>query len=93
MLAIAFSCHRFAGFDAEAVRAYLHAYHAADPLLPEEIAAYPLYLGKECLRRIHFLLRLHFIDGDSSWNFELERKLAVWREAMAHCDHYEEVLT
>jgi len=93
MLAIAFSCHRFAGFDAYAVRAYLRAYHAVDPLLPEEIAAYPLFLAKECLRRIHFLLRLHFFDGDSSWNFEMERKLSVWREAMDHRDQYGEVLT
>jgi len=83
MLAIAFSCHRFAGFETAAVREFLRAYHAIDPLFPDEAAAYPLFVGKECLRRIHYLLRLHFFDGDTRWDFELERKLAVWHEAMA----------
>ena len=82
MLALSFCCHRFAGFDNRMTSEFYEAYSATEPLENTEIKLHWKYLILESSRRINYLLRQHFFESETKWDFELNRKLEVIQQAV-----------
>ena len=92
MLSAAFACHRFTGFDAGWVGAFINAYHSIDSLSPMEVERYPLFVAREAIRRVNYILRSHFFGGDTSWDFDFGKQIGIWRDAVSHMGKYKYVL-
>ena len=82
MLAVSFACHRFAGFTPSSVQTFLNAYQRIDPLAPEELYLFPLFVAREAIRRVNKVLRSHFFERNERWDFELTRQFGFWQDAM-----------
>jgi len=68
MQAVAFAASRFGGG-----RRFIDAYHATDPLTPQELAQDRAFVRREAIRRINFILR----DASGRWAADLAKHLAV----------------
>ena len=46
----------------------------------EEIQSLPMMIQEEALRRIMIILRNHYLSGDETFNFDLEKQITILRE-------------
>lgn len=59
---------------------FLEAYTNENPLTDEEIRALPIIIQEEALRRIMIILGNHYLSGDETFNFDLEKQITILRE-------------
>ena len=64
------------------VRAKLfpETYTNENPLTDEEIQALPIIIQEAALRRITIILGNHYLSGDETFNFDLEKQITILRE-------------
>ena len=77
--AISFSCDRFAG--TQGVWYFLSSYNQIDPLTTEEICLYPLFLRREAVKRINWIIRTNVLEGQDLWRYELDKHLNIIRKS------------
>lgn len=77
MQAISFACSRFAG--TWGIWHFLGAYNQVDPLTPDEIRFYPLFVRREAVRRINWIIRVNILEGRDLWRGELDKHLNIIR--------------
>ena len=81
MQSVAFACSRFAG--AEGAWHFLGAYHEIDPLTCDEIRSYPLFVRREAVNRLNWIVRMNVLKGQCLWREDLEKHLASIEQARA----------
>lgn len=73
MQAVSFSCSRFA--ETWGIWHFLGAYNQVDPLTVDEIRLYPLFVRREAVRRINWIIRVNILEGRDLWRGELDKHL------------------
>ena len=77
--AISFSCDRFAG--TRGIWYFLSAYDQIDPLTTEEICLYPLFVRREAVKRINWIIRANVLEDQNLWRHELDKHLSIIRQS------------
>lgn len=65
----------------ERAKLFLEEYTSVNPLTDTEIIAIAPLLEDEALGRILTVLGLHYLDGNTEWDFDLEKQVTTLREA------------
>ena len=79
MQAVSFSCDRFAGI--QGIWYFLSAYNQIDPLTTEEIHLYPLFVRREAVKRINWIIRTNVLEDRNLWRHELDKHLNIIRQS------------
>lgn len=65
----------------ERAKLFLKEYASVNPLTDKEIIAIAPVLEDEALGRILTVLGLHYLEGNTEWDFDLEKQVTTLREA------------
>ena len=68
------------GTLAERAQEFLQAYESVSPLLSEELGAMKTLLFHETRRKIEYILAKHYLNGDTSSDFDLEKQATLMLE-------------
>ncbi len=74
---VAFSCHRFASLvpNKNAINEFKDSYLSENGLTDDEINFIPEFIKKEALHRISYILKSHYFENDTKWDFDLDKHI------------------